>query len=470
MIDIIVRSKRDADAVKAMLRVFYDNWRINVHTLHGARRLDKALSELEDIVTSDKFYVLLLGREDKELARELDKHTPMNVSVHVVPRAKIRNTRIEHLSNEFNMARSKLRLAVTWSEKYESYVFGLRQGKALEEFEYNPAYDVFMGIGNGFYKALTRVFRKRICYNPVLVRKFGGLHDVYCGYKKIALLEIPDEGFRPTGKVIEEFHGNGINLDKIIEANKHVIELYERISMKFLQQFRDWADTVIVPWSGGKDSTATLILVLKVFPKDKVKVVFSDTGTEFPWTIEYIDVVSKKLGIKVNRVYAGVDKGLLSEGKPMPTHDNRWCTERKIAGVMNAIARLAEGNTIIVTGDRDAESKRRSARPPIRVIDENTLMLAPIKMWSAAHVQLYILYNNIELNPLYEKGFYRIGCYMCPALRSWELFVMNTDLSIALRLQKYLIYREFIKYRLYAKNKDIKAAEESYCDMLSICG
>ncbi len=470
MIDIVVRSKRDADAVKAMLKVFYGNWKIRVHTLHGARRLDKALNELENIVSNDRFYVVLLGREDRELALELDENLPLNIAVHIVPRAKIRNTRIEHLANEFNAARSKLRLAVSWSEEYKSYIFGLRQGKTLEDYEYNPAYDVFMGIGKGFNKILERILRKRICSNPVLVRKFGGFHDIYCGRKKTAILEIPDEGFRPTGKVVSNNLGGEVDIQKILEANKQVIEVYEKISIEFLKQFLSWADTVIVPWSGGKDSTATLLLVLKVFPKDKVKVVFSDTGTEFPWTIEYIEFVSRKLGVEVNRVYAGVDKGLLYEGKPMPTHDNRWCTERKIAGVMNAIARLAEGNTLIITGDRDAESKRRSSRPPIRIVDESTVMLAPIKMWSAAHVQLYILYNKIPLNPLYEKGFYRIGCYMCPALRSWELFIMNSDLSIALKLQKYPIYKKFIKHRLYMKGKNMKSAEKSYCDMLSICG
>ncbi len=89
--------------------------------------------------------------------------------------------------------------------------------------------------------------------------------------------------------------------------------MYEKISKSFLSEFIDWADTVIVPWSEGKDSTAVLLLALDVFPKDKVKVLFSDTETEFPWTINYVNLVSEKLGIEVYKVYAGVDKGLLEK-------------------------------------------------------------------------------------------------------------------------------------------------------------
>lgn len=100
MIKLIVRSKRDAGAVKAMLRIFYDSWNIKVHTLYGERKAEAALRGLESIIN----YVLLLCQEDREMALELDKIFPPSVSLHVVPRAKIKNTRIEHLAHEFDIA------------------------------------------------------------------------------------------------------------------------------------------------------------------------------------------------------------------------------------------------------------------------------------------------------------------------------------------------------------------------------
>ncbi|RLG79888.1 MAG: phosphoadenosine phosphosulfate reductase [Thermoprotei archaeon] len=470
MINIIVRSSRDADAVKAMLRTFYPGWNIGVYTLHGARRLDEAVKELESLSIERCYYVILLGREDSSMAVELDKLLPLNVSLHIVPRSKIRNARIEHLAHEFDVARSKLRLAVEWSERLKSPVFGMRQGIKLEGYEYNPAYDVFIGIGKGFRKIVEKVLNTRICENPVLIRKFNGVHDLYCGTKRVAVLEIPDEGFKPSGKHIGmQTDIVDHDLNGMIRANTQVLEVYESLAKSFLQQYREWADTVIVPWSGGKDSTATLLLVLSVFPRSKVRVLFSDTGTEFPWTLEYVEEIAEKLGIEVYRVYAGVDRGLLEEGMPMPTHTNRWCTGRKIASITAGIARLSEGNTLIVTGDRDAESRRRSVRPPVRKIDENTYMVSPIKLWSAAHVQLYILKKGFKLNPLYEKGFYRIGCYICPALRSWELYVVSNTPDLSLTLGRRPLYRKFLELRATNAERS-KGDIEPMCDMLGVCG
>ncbi|RLG77802.1 MAG: phosphoadenosine phosphosulfate reductase [Thermoprotei archaeon] len=473
MLTVVVRSKRDADAVKAMLRVFCEEWDIDVKTLQGARRAEDALRKLEEIVSEDRFYLLLLGREDSEMAQELDRVLPPNIAVHVVPRARVRNARIEQLAHEFDVGRSKFRLVALWEPRRKGFVFGLRQGMQLEEYEYNPAYDVFLGLGKGFGSALRRVLGADLCRNPLLVRKFGGVHDVYCGLRRAAVLEIPDEGFRPHGKILcSECVTESADEHVLLEINRPVLELYERIALSFLGRFREWADTVIVPWSGGKDSTATLLIALRAFPRKKIRVLFSDTGTEFPWTVDYVEEVSKTLGVEIHRVYAGVDKGLLEEGMPMPTHDNRWCTARKIGSVMVGVMKLSEGNTLIVTGDRDAESRRRSLRPPVRRVDSKTLIVTPIKLWSAAHVQLYILSRGLRLNPLYEKGFYRIGCYICPALRSWELFIMNSDLSVSLRLQRLPLYRRFIEHRMKMQVTGSKHDKEAQVvrGLLNICG
>ncbi len=48
----------------------------------------------------------------------------------------------------------------------------------MENYEYNPAYDVFLGIGKGFNNMLRKVIGSSICLNPLLVRKFGEVHDI----------------------------------------------------------------------------------------------------------------------------------------------------------------------------------------------------------------------------------------------------------------------------------------------------
>ncbi len=340
------------------------------------------------------------------------------------------------------------RLSIGWDHGIKCFKLGLRRGLPLENYEYNPAYDIFFGLGNYYNKILGEVIDGKPCMNPLLVRKYGGLHDIYCGFKKFGEIHIFDEGVKPVGKIIDSSECYDIDLDRLIKSNKDIIRLYENISIEFLKKYLEWVDTVIVPWSGGKDSTTTLWLTLKVFPRKKIRIVYVDTGVEFPCTREYVFELSRKWGIELYTTYAGIDKGLVEEKLPIPTHDNRWCTGRKIDALEKTISEISEGNTLIVTGDRDAESSRRSIRPPTRRENIKTMITTPIKLWSTAHVQLYMLIENIPMNPLYSYGFYRIGCYICPALRSWELYIMLNTPEIHDKLKNNKLYKEFLKHRL----------------------
>ena len=194
---------------------------------------------------------------------------------------------------------------------------------------------------------------------------------------------------------------------------------------------------------------------------------FTDTGTEFPQTVEYVERLAAKLGVRLYKAYAGVDRELLAKRKPLPGHDSRWCTGLKIAATERAILELAEGRTLVVLGDRDAESPRRSARPPVRGMGE-IVFAAPLRFWSAAHVQLYLYMNGVEPNPLYELGFYRIGCYMCPSLRSWELYIIRST-SLYYRLLRSPIFREFMMRRAAGKVvRGEKPVETGYRSVLGL--
>jgi len=451
MLRIIVRSKRDADAVKAVIRKFYQGWGLNVETLKGARSIDKAMEILEKYKHSSEFIIVILGREDREIASTLESQTPLNFIIHTIPFTKVRNMRIEQLFHELELAKSKIRLTVTWDSIRKVFILQ-RGGIPLEDLKFNPAFDVFFGLGEKTKAYLSTIIGGRIGLNPLLVREFGGLHKVYCGPRKTGILRIPDEGIEPWGeKFTNEVYD--VELSKLIESNSHVLKLYESVSLKFLKRFRDWADTVIIPWSGGKDSTAALLLALKVFGSKKVTAIYANTGLEFPWTLEYVEKVTKLLNVKVYTVYVGLNEEL-RRGRSLPTHSNRWCTGLKINAIEKAVNELAQGNTLVVIGDRDAESERRGRRPLAKFIASDRLIVAPIKLWSAAHVQLYLTLNNIPLNPLYTIGFYRIGCYICPALRSWEVYLMMRDSELVNSLISQPFYRDFINLRK-SKNKEL---------------
>ena len=464
MLRLVVRSKRDRDAVRAALESFYPEWGLGVETLQGARSSSGIAEKVEELVKEEpySFYVVLLGREDREAARELEKNyvLPPNVVVHVTSRKKVRNHRLEQLAREILFARSLFRQPAGWDEEHRVYLFGLRMGEPLEGYTPSIYNDPFLALGKASKKLLDRLLGGDTGYPALIVRGEKGIHTVYTGRRVAGQLLVEDYARRPGAVRVAGVEPVYTSVERIVEANRPVLELYEKISIEFLKRHAEQYDTVVVPWSGGKDSTAVLILALKALGRKKLRVVFTDTGTEFPQTHSYIEKVAEKLGVEVHRAYAGVDKGLLEEGMPMPSHDNRWCTGRKIEATHRAIREVAEGKTLILVGDREAESPRRAARPPQYIDQWGYPTLSPIRLWGAVHVQLYLLANNVPLNPLYLQGFYRVGCYMCPALRSWEVYALTTNTSLYLRLARYPVFREFIRRRYYSKNPEGEPPEQ----------
>ncbi len=462
LLRVVVRSRKDASAVEAALEKLYPGWSVDVETLHGARSLDKALDEIKAL-NPNVFTIILLGREDEKLARELAPLLPHTFTVHIVPRARVRNARIEMIAQELARARTRFRLSTWWNQSQKTYVFTPKpSGQVLDGIKFEPSYDVFLGLGKGFTKSLSRLLGIDVPETPLLVRTQGNLHLVYSGIARIAEIEFRDWGMKPIVSNVDGAETVSVPLPRIMEANSDVLRAYEQASISFLKSVGEEFDTIIVPWSGGKDSTATLLLALKAFGSTRVKVVFTDTGTEFPYTVEYVDYLAKKLGVDVYKAYAGVDKAL-RWGAPMPDHDNRWCTGMKIMATESMIKKLAEGRTLIVIGDRESESARRARRPPLRVDERGYTVVTPIRFWGTPHVQLYLQYVGVEVNPLYEKGFYRVGCYMCPALRSWELHVIASHMPLYISLLKSKYFRRFVWTRVFRKTKPKETKAASFC-------
>jgi len=434
---VIVRAKKDADAVKAMLSRYYSGWDVEVATLGGVREPEKAAERLAELVSGPKYSVILLGREDAALA-ELAELLPPTAVLKQLKHAKVRNARLAALRAELERARAALRNSVGWTGS--AYLLSPRATPLFDRWD--PAYDVFIGLGDGFRARLEELVGP-VGENPLLVRMRAGVHEVYSGPYLVARLRFPDEGL-PSG---ERVGGEPVNvgLSDLLEANRAVIEAHERVSLEFLRGRGAGADEVFVPLSGGKDSSAALALAVKAFGAKRVTAVYVDTGVDFPQNPEYVRGLAAKLGVRLEVARAPVLEELPSRG--LPTHGaGRWCTGLKLDALRSALRELAQTapEPVVVVGDRDAESESRSRRPPARR-GEVGLELAPLKQWSAALVQLYLLREGVGLNPLYLCGFYRLGCYVCPALRGWELYVMLRDRGILERLRGAPFFEEFLR-------------------------
>ncbi len=187
-------------------------------------------------------------------------------------------------------------------------------------------------------------------------------------------------------------------------------------------QHRHWA----IAWSGGKDSTATLTLVVRLIEEGRItaparlSVFVADTRLELPplWAsvLAIIAKLRERDWIDVEIVRAPLDKRflvyMLGRGVPPPNNMTfRWCTRQiKLDPMAAALeARLAglDGTVLMITGVRMGESAARDGRivascskdggecgqgwyqtmlPDARGLRGRMATLAPLLHWRVCHV------------------------------------------------------------------------------------
>jgi cysteine desulfurase/selenocysteine lyase len=104
-----------------------------------------------------------------------------------------------------------------------------------------------------------------------------------------------------------------------------------------------------------------------------------------------------------------------------PGKDNRWCC--KLLKLHPLKVYLAEaGPCVTIQGNRWYESWNRADLDETSQNPANPLQLniSPIRNWRALEVFCYLWWQKLPVNPLYEKGLERIGCYLCPAMLESE--------------------------------------------------
>ncbi|WP_456472091.1 phosphoadenosine phosphosulfate reductase domain-containing protein [Methanocaldococcus sp.] len=210
-------------------------------------------------------------------------------------------------------------------------------------------------------------------------------------------------------------------LNKMVEANKEVLNRYEINSIGFIKNtYKKINKKVIVPFSGGKDSLTTLILTLKAISRENIEVIFIDTGLEFPETLENIKEVEEKYNIKIKVLKPNKSFWELLDKYGIPGRDYRWCSE---ALKLEPLKEYIKDEVLAFVGLRKYESYNRAKK---KLIERNTYIKKqinayPIFHWSSLHVWIFLLKEKAPYNKLYEKGFDRIGCYLCPAMGLGEI-------------------------------------------------
>lgn len=195
------------------------------------------------------------------------------------------------------------------------------------------------------------------------------------------------------------------------------------LTIQSMQAYGPQHDHWVFAWSGGKDSTTAVTLILFLIASGQIKapkritVLYADTRQELtPLAVAAQEIMEclEERGICCRVVRAPLEKRflpyILGRGVPPPNNNTlRWCTRQiKVDPMTAAIAEtLGDGTALVITGVRQGESAIRDRRiemscskdgaecgqgwyqqllPESKGVRGRIATLAPILHWRVCHV------------------------------------------------------------------------------------
>jgi phosphoadenosine phosphosulfate reductase len=182
-------------------------------------------------------------------------------------------------------------------------------------------------------------------------------------------------------------------------------------------------ESIVISFSGGKDSTVTADLVKRALSDPKLVHIFGDTTLEFPLTIEYAYRFRKDNPKSIFKVAKNKEQNFyeVCEDIGPPARMLRWCCSMFKTGPITRVLNNMYRNRSILTfyGIRKCESVSRSKYKRIEdnaeaVKIQKQKVASPIFHWKDIDIWLYILGEQLDFNDAYRLGYDRVGCWCCP--------------------------------------------------------
>ncbi|TFF96342.1 3'-phosphoadenosine 5'-phosphosulfate sulfotransferase, partial [Candidatus Thorarchaeota archaeon] len=154
--------------------------------------------------------------------------------------------------------------------------------------------------------------------------------------------------------------------DDVVEANKTNLSTIEAEAVSFIKRMVASEDaSVVVGFSGGKDSLVTYLLVERALGESP-PIFFADTGIELPETVQFIEDFAESRGADIIGGEAGDQFWESVDIFGPPARDFRWCCKvLKLGPAAASIADDLGGKVLSFMGQRKLESFQRSVEPRV---------------------------------------------------------------------------------------------------------
>lgn len=214
-------------------------------------------------------------------------------------------------------------------------------------------------------------------------------------------------------------------IDRFIKANKLRLEYNINEAHTFIQEqaAKFPRESIVLSFSGGKDSTVTADLAIKALSDPSLVHIFGDTTLEFPMTIEYAKRYREDNPKAIFKIAKNREQDFYNvcEDIGPPARMMRWCCSMFKTGPITRVLNSLYRDKYILTfyGIRKSESVSRSKynrvedNPEAVKIQKQTVA-SPIIDWKDIDIWLYLLAEDVDFNDAYRLGYDRVGCWCCP--------------------------------------------------------
>ena len=207
------------------------------------------------------------------------------------------------------------------------------------------------------------------------------------------------------------------NQDRLVDIKTEAIDFINETAKNYSES------SIVISFSGGKDSTVVADLVVRALSNPSLVHIFGDTTLEFPLTYEYEKRFRKQNPKAIIKVTKNKEQDFykVCEDIGPPARMMRWCCSMFKTGPITRVINNLFKDTQILTfyGIRKHESVSRSKYDRVSSNTEGVkiqkqTVAAPIFDWKDIDVWLYMLTEELDFNDAYRLGYDRVGCWCCP--------------------------------------------------------